>query len=163
MIVAWWNAQGARDQFILKLGAAVVVAVLAWAFVWHPLGQHRDALRDRLDGARRDLAFVRVSEAEIERLRTAGTQTRADRQGKSLLALADASARDAGLGGLLKRVEPVGTRSVRASFEFVAFDPLIEWIERLAREHGIKVSDLSVDRVDATGLVNARVTLEDVP
>ncbi len=163
MIAAWWNAQGARDQRILKVGAAVVAIVLAWAFVWHPLGQHRDALRDRLDGARRDLAFVRVSEAEIERLRTAGTQTRADRQGKSLLALADASARDAGLGGLLKRVEPVGPRSVRASFEFVAFDPLIEWVERLALEHGIKVSDLSVDRVDATGLVNARVTLEDVP
>ena len=163
MIAAWWNAQGARDQFILKLGAAVVVTVLAWAFVWHPLGQHRDALRDRLDGARRDLAFVRVSEVEIERLRNAGTQTRADRQGKSLLALADASAREAGLGSLLKRVEPVGPRSVRASFEFVAFDPLIEWVERLAREHGVKASDLSVDRVDATGLVNARITLEDVP
>ena len=163
MIGAWWAAQSARDQRILKIGGVVVAAVLAWAFVWHPLGRHHDELRDRLDAAQRDLAYLRVSEAEIERLRTAGTQTRADRQGKSLLALADASARDSGLGGVLKRIEPVGTRSARASFEFIAFDSLIDWVERLAREHGVQVSDLSVDRVDATGLVNARITLEDVP
>jgi general secretion pathway protein M len=163
MIGAWWGAQSARDQRILKVGAIVVVGVLLWAFVWHPLGRHQDELRGQLDTARRDLAFMRVSEAEIERLRSAGTQTRADRQGKSLLALADASARDSGLGGVLKRIEPVGSRSARASFEFVAFDSLIDWIERLAREHGVQVSDLSVDRVDASGLVNARITLEDVP
>lgn len=163
MIREWWNAQTARDQRILMVGAAVVAAVLAWAFAWHPLGQHRDELRGRLDQARRDLAFVRASAGEIERLRNAGTQTRADRQGKSLLALADASARAGGLDGVLKRIEPVGPRSVRANFEFAAFDTLIDWIERLAREHGVQVSDFSADRIDAGGLVNARVTLEDVP
>jgi general secretion pathway protein M len=52
---------------------------------------------------------------------------------------------------------------VRASFEFVSFDSLIAWIEQLARDYGVQITDFSADRVDATGLVNARVTLEDVP
>ncbi len=163
MIAEWWKAQTPRDQRMLKVGACVVAAVIAWAFVWHPLGLRHAQLGEQLETARRELAYVRVSEAEIESLRNAGTQTRADRQGKSLLALADASARGGGLDGALKRIEPVGPRSVRASFEFAAFDSLMSWIEGLAREHGVQVTDFSADRVDATGLVNARITLEDIP
>ena len=52
---------------------------------------------------------------------------------------------------------------MRASFEFASFDVLMSWIEGMARDYGVQVSDFSVDRVDASGLVNARVTLEDVP
>ncbi|MEO8010098.1 MAG: type II secretion system protein M [Dokdonella sp.] len=163
MIAAWWSAQSTRDQRILIVGAIVVAVVLLWAAAWDPLAQRRIELEGQLDGARRDLALMRVSEAEIERLRSVGTRTRADRQGRSLLALADASARSSGLDGVLKRIEPVGPRSVRASFEFAAFDSLISWLESLSGEYGIQVSDFSADRVDAAGLVNARITLEDVP
>lgn len=163
MIAAWWQAQSVRDQRVLLIGAGIVVIVLVWVVVWHPLALRRAQLTEQLDGARRDLAFMRVSAAEIERLRTAGTRTRADRQGKSLLALADATARGGGLEGVLKRIEPIGPRSVRASFEFAAFDSLTNWLEALASDYGIQVTDFSADRVDATGLVNARITLEDVP
>ena len=163
MIAAWWKTQSQRDQRMLAIGVLVVVVILIWAFIWHPLALRRAQLVEQLGTAQRELAFMRVSEAEIDRLRNAGTQTRVDRQGKSLLALADASARGGGLDGVLKRIEPVGPRSVRASFEFAAFDSLMAWIEGLAREHGVQVTDFSADRVDASGLVNARITLEDVP
>jgi general secretion pathway protein M len=39
----------------------------------------------------------------------------------------------------------------------------MSWIEGMARDHGVQITDFSADRVDASGLVNARVTLEDVP
>lgn len=163
MMRAWWNTQTLRDQRVLIIGAFIVALFLGWAFVWHPLALKRADLSERLDNARRDLAFVRVAEMEVQRLRTAGVRTRADRQGKSLLALADVSARASGLDGVLKRIEPVGSRSVRASFEFASFDTLMAWAENLALDYGIQISDFSADRVDATGLVNARITLEDIP
>lgn len=163
MIAAWWAAQSERDRRVLIIGAAIVAIALAWAFLWHPLALRQAELSVQLDQARRDLAFVRVSAAEVERLRNAGVRSRADRQGKSLLALADLSARGAGLEAALKRLEPVGSNSVRANFEFASFDTLAGWIEGLSRDYGIQVSDLSVDRLDANGIVNARVTLEDVP
>jgi general secretion pathway protein M len=90
-------------------------------------------------------------------------QSRGDRQGRSLLALADATARSAGLEGALRRVEPVGTSGVRVSFEFASFDVLIAWIEQLTREYGVEATDFSADRADGVGLVNARVTLQDAP
>ncbi len=162
-LAASWNGLAERDRRVLVVGAIVVALLLVWGLGWYPLSRERDRLAERLEVARRDHAYVRVAEAEVQRLRSAGVRTLADRQGKSLLALADASARGGGLDGALKRIEPVGPRSVRANFEFAPFDVLADWLEAIVRDHGVRVTDFSADRVDATGLVNARVTLEDVP
>ncbi|HEY6986214.1 MAG TPA: type II secretion system protein M [Rhodanobacteraceae bacterium] len=160
---AWWNTLALREQRMLAGGGLIVALMLGWALVWHPLSLKRAELRDAVDAERRDLAYVRVEAAEVERLRAAGTHSRADRQGRSLLALADATARAGGLEGALRRVEPVGATSVRVSFEFARFDALIGWIENLTRDYGIETTDFSADRADGVGLVNARVTLEDAP
>lgn len=163
MIAAWWQAQTLRDRRILIIGGGLMIVLLGWAFGWHPLTLKHDQMQQQLDASRQNFTFVRHAAEEITQLRSSGVQSRADRQGKSLLALVDASARAANLEGVMKRVEPIGARSVRASFEFAPFDGLISWLERLGDEYGVQVSDLSVDRIDAVGLVNARVTLEDVP
>ena len=163
MTPAWWSGMSVRDRRVLLVGGAIVAAILVWSYLWHPLATQRALLVEQLDNARRDQAYFQVAQAEVERLRNAGARSRADRQGKSLLALADVTARGATLEGFLKRLEPIGPRSVRASFEFVPFDSLIAWMENLARDYGVQVTDFSADQVDATGLVNARVTLEDIP
>jgi len=160
---AWWNGLAGREQRMVAIGGFAVVLMLAWAFVWHPLVVKRAELRDAVEAQQRDLAFVRVAAADVDRLRASGKQGRRDRQGRSLLALADASARDAGLEGALKRVEPVGATSVRVSFEVARFDALIAWIEGLTRDYGVEAIDVSADRADGVGLVNARVTLQDAP
>ena len=163
MIRAWWTQLALREQRTVAAGAIAVALMLGWALFWHPLSVKRAELRETVDTQRRDLAYVRVAAAEVERLRTAGTHSRADRQGRSLLALADATARAGGLEGALRRVEPVGATSVRVSFEFASFDALIGWIETLTRDYGIEATDFSADRADGVGLVNARVTLQDAP
>ena len=160
---AWWDGLAEREQRIVAVGAVVVALMLGWALVWHPLAVKRVELRDAVDAQRRDLAYVRVAAAEVERLRAAGTHSRADRQGRSLLALADATARSSGLEGALRRVEPVSATSVRVTFEVASFDALLGWIESLTRDYGIEATDFSADRADGVGLVNARVTLQDAP
>lgn len=162
-MTGWWTQLSDRDRRVLLVGAVLAGVLLAWAFIWQPMQSRRSLLVEQLDNAHRDLAFVRVGEAEVERLRSSGVQSRADRQGKSLLALADLTARGANLDGVLKRLEPVRSKSVRATFEFAPFDSIVAWLEGLSRDYGVKVSDFSSDRVDATGLVNARITLDDVP
>jgi len=163
MIAAWWHKLAANERRMLAVGAVVIVLMLGWALLWHPLAMRRAELQQTIEGQRRDLAYIRVGAAEIERLHAAGTRSRADRQGRSLLALADATARADGLEAALKRVEPVGAHSVRVSFEVARFDALVDWIEELSRSYGVEAGDLSADRADGVGLVNARVTLQDVP
>lgn len=163
MIADWWNKLAPSERRMLGVGSIVVALLLGWALVWHPLATKRAELETTIEGQRRDLAYVRAGAAEVDRLHQAGTRSRADRQGRSLLALADATARAAGLENALKRVEPVGARSVRVSFENANFDALVDWIEDLSRSYGVEASDLSADRADGIGLVNARVTLQDAP
>jgi general secretion pathway protein M len=162
VIRAYWNELSPRDRRVLAIGAVVVAALLGWAFVWHPLDRKRSELEQRVALERQSLAFVRGAAATLAGERP-GAGAGAARAGRSLLALADASARDAGLEAALRRVEPVNARSVRVTLELASFDAMVLWIENLARDYAVRVSDLSADRADAVGLVNARVTLEDAP
>jgi general secretion pathway protein M len=161
MMRTWWEGLHARERRTLGTGAIVAALLLGWALVWHPLSRARTELTARIAQQRDDLAWMRQALAETKNLRAQGARGRADRQGKSLLALADVSARGAGLAGALKRVEPAGNDSVRVSFEIADFDVLIGWMESLVRDYGIQITDFSADKVEGLGLVNARVTLEE--
>ena len=158
---ARWQALSVRDRRVLGGGGLVVALLLAWAFIWHPLALSREQLRARTGADRASLAWMRSAQTQLPSLGAGATHTAVNREGKSLLALADATARGAGLAAALKRVEPTGARSVRVSFEAANFDLLVGWIEELGRDYAVEASDLSADRAEATGLVNARVTLED--
>ena len=161
MIAAWWQKQSERDRRVLAVGATIVALLLAWAFVWYPLARARAQLESRVEHERADLAWMRQAGGEVQALRAKGARGQVDRQGKSLFALADVTARGAGLATALKRVEPTGPRSVRASFEGANFDALIGWVDALARDYAVQTTDFSADRVEGIGLVNARVVLEE--
>jgi general secretion pathway protein M len=163
MIAAWWNGLSMQERRIVAGGALLAVLLLGWAFAWHPLALKRADLRRDIGNQRNELAYVRAGAAQIEQQRATGVRAGGQRAGKSLLALADTTARADGLGDALKRVEPVGATGVRVSFEIARFDALIAWIEGLTRDYGIEAIDVSADRADGVGLVNARVTLQDAP
>ena len=161
MIRTWWNAQSARDRRVLGIGGSVVAVLLFWALVWIPLARTRASLAASVTQQRADLAWMRQALAQARMLGAQGARGNVARQGKSLLALADATARADGLGDALKRVEPTGPVSVRVSFEIADFDTLSNWMDTLARDYGVSVTDFSADKAEGLGLVNARVTLQD--
>lgn len=159
----WWNGLAVGERRMLLVGAPLALLLLGWAFVWHPLAQRRAVLQQDVALRAGELAYVQRGAAEVERLRATGVRARADRAGRSLLALADATARGAGLESALRRVEPASGRGVRVVFENARFDALAAWLEELSRGYGVEASDVSADRADGVGLVNARVTLQDAP
>jgi general secretion pathway protein M len=163
MIGSWWQNLQTRERNMLSIGTVVIVAMLLWAFAWYPLSRARADLAKTVAAQRDDLAHMHAASVDITDLRARATRGGADRQGKSLLALADVTARDekSGLGNTLKRVEPVGPKSVRVSFESASFDALMSWVDGLGRSYGVVATDLSADRAEGAGIVNARVTLED--
>ena len=161
MMRAWWNARDARERRVLLIGGGVTAVLLIWAFVWYPLQRSRTELRLRVETQRSDLQQMRSDSARVAQLRGLGARAKVERQGKSLLALADATARGAQLANELRRVEPVGPKSVRVSLEGASFDAVADWLEGLSRDFGVVATDFSADRAEGTGRVNARVTLEE--
>jgi general secretion pathway protein M len=80
--------------------------------------------------------------------------------GRSLLSVADSTARAGGLGPALKRVEPEGSDSVRVWLEGAPFDVLVKWLGTLSTIHGVNAETVTMERSDATGRVSARLTLQ---
>jgi general secretion pathway protein M len=158
---AWFANQTLRDQRVLVIGALLVMVAMLWAFVWDPLSRSRAALAVRATQSETDLAWMRGVASELRAGRAQGVATGLDRAGRSLLALADASAREAGFATALKRVEPTSAGRVNIWFEGVAFDAMADWLEMLARQYGVSVEEFVLDRAVATGTVNARLTLVD--
>jgi general secretion pathway protein M len=155
-----WDALEPRERRVLALGAVVVLAVIGYLAVWEPLVQSRDEWRLRVAAAETDLAWMRgVAPEVLARRGTAPSATAPD--GRSLLARVDASVREAGLGAALLRVEPVAANQVRVTFEQAGFDALMRWLESLAQRHGTRVTEMSVQRADGVGVVDARLGLEE--
>lgn len=155
----WWQERVAREQRVLAAGAVLVCALLAWALVWHPLTRAEQDLRARLEARQTDLAFLEQAGGRLGALQQRARSGGARREGRSLLALVDASAREAGLGPVIRRLEPLDEKRIRIECKTADFDTLIGWLADLDASWGVRIEDLSVDRAGGPGQVDARLLL----
>lgn len=156
----WWDGLGTRERFILIAGTLVLVPLLLWAILWRPLVGAVDALEEEVAVQRENLRWMQNAAGELQRLRGAGAQASAGLGGRSLLAVVDQSARTAGLGAGLQRIEPDGTDAVRVRLEGIPFDTLVTWLDQLSQQAGVLASSVSIERGTAgPGQVNVRLTL----
>ncbi len=158
---AWWDSLQPRERRTLALGGLAVLVMLAFFLVWRPLHQRVDALDQRVVQQRETLNWMREAAAEVLAYRgqsPAGPDP-ADLGGEALYSLADRSARQAGLGDALQRVEPAGEGRVRVTLEQASFDELLNWLQRLERDFAIAVDPVSLRRGDSPGRVNGQLVL----
>ncbi len=154
----FWAGLSPRDRRVLSWGGIVLAAILAWLLIWEPLRDARDAARLRVAAAMTDLSAMRAAAPQLRALD--GGTTLAVRDGRSLLALVDATARASGVGEALLRVEPVAGDQVRVYFEGAGFDALVAWLEELESRQGVRLGDVSIHRAAGVGRVDARMSLE---
>jgi len=154
----YWNNLNRRQQRLL-LGAALVVIVLVlFVWVWEPMTETRVAQRQQVAQQQALLDWLTAVTPVATQLRRETTRS-TDLAGRSLLGLADETARAAGLAGSLSRIEPAGDRQVRVWLEEADFVATMAWLQKLSIQHPIEVSQLSVDRARQAGQVSVRVTL----
>jgi general secretion pathway protein M len=153
---AWFAALAPREQRLILLALPLLLLMLGWAFIWHPLSEGRSEWRERSGQLAQDLVWMRQAVATMG---VAG-DVREGLGPRSLLAVADSSLRESGLGPTLRRIEPASERRVRVWFEQAAFDAVIGWAEGLDRRYGIQVVELAANRREGAGIVDVRLTLE---
>jgi general secretion pathway protein M len=156
---AWFDSLGTRERMILAAGLALLIPLLVWALLWQPLAGSVDRLEEEVAQQRETLAWMQRAAAEVKRLRGSGGTAAAGLGGRSLLAVVDQSARAAGLGGGVKRIEPESADAVRVTLEGVAFDTVLTWLDALGRDFGVAAGMVSVEREPVPGQVRMRLTL----
>jgi general secretion pathway protein M len=147
-----------RERVLLSAGGGGAMIVLLFLIAWHPFSRHVDQLRDNVAAQRELHAWMQQAAMEVKQLR--GSAPARNSAGQSLLSAADSTARQHGLAGAMKRVEPEGTDKVRIRLEQAGFDDMTRWLELLVREHGVHIESITIDGRNQTGTVDARLTLQ---
>lgn len=157
---AWFDSLGTRERMMLAAGVVLLIPLLVWALLWQPLASSVDRLQGEVAQQRETLAWMQRAAAEVKRLSGSGAAAAAGLGGRSLLAVVDQSARAAGLGSGVKRIEPESADAVRVTLEGVAFDTVLTWLDTLGRDFGVAAGTVSVEREPVPGQVSMRLTLQ---
>ncbi len=159
----WLASLESRERMMLAAGVALLALLLIYVLVLAPIRSGYHSLQKSVTEQQATVAWMQESAQAIQRLRSSGGGAVKGLGGSSLLAVTDATARAAGLGPALKRVEPEGGDSVRVWLEGAPFDVFIKWLGTLGNQHGVTASSVSLERNEAAGRVDARLTLEAAP
>lgn len=146
-----------RERHMLLTGVAAIALTLAYLVIIEPMQMYRQNLASQVAGMRETVSWMRGAAEQLGPQRGPQRETVA---AGSLLATVDAAAKRSELGRSLKRITQDAGNSVRVRLEGASFDSLLLWLEGLEQRYGIRPSDVSVERTDATGQVNATLTLE---
>jgi general secretion pathway protein M len=157
---AYWSGLQPRERRILGIGGAALVLMLLYALVLDPYTSNVQRLRETVSEQRALLTWMEQAAQEVRQLRGAGSAP-ASTDGRSLLAITDSSARQAGLGDSVTRVEPDGERSVRVWLDKAAFNDMVRWLDELREQHAVVIDGAVVERSDTPGRVDARVVLKE--
>jgi general secretion pathway protein M len=156
----WLASLGHREQLLVGAAAVLLLLLIVYAAVWQPFYGRYQRLQTAVEAHRQTLVWMMQAAREVKALQATSRRELQGLGGRSLLAVVDQSARQAGLGPVLKRVEPEGSNDVRVWLEGASFDDMVKWLEALGSKNGVDISVITIERQDDPGRVNARVTLQ---
>jgi general secretion pathway protein M len=155
----WLAGLEPRERVLVYAAAAVIGVLLVYTLFIQPLYSKYDKLVDSIDQQRETVQWMQQNAVTIRQLKGAGPAAGQGLGGRSLLSVTDSEARTASLGPALKRVEPEGSDAVRVWLDGASFDALVGWLEVMSSRYGADVDTITLERAEAAGLVNARLTL----
>jgi general secretion pathway protein M len=147
------------QQRSLVFAGAALLGILILALIWGSLVSDVNRLKSIVADQHELEQWMQRASKEALQLRGVTSGNVAGAGNKSLLALVDETAKQSRLGQAMRRVEPEGQDKVRIQLDGALFDDMAQWLEKLELGYNIHVDRISVDRLDASGFVNARVTM----
>ncbi|UCC56330.1 MAG: type II secretion system protein M [Gammaproteobacteria bacterium] len=154
----WLAGLAPRERVIVYAVAALLVVILIYVVLVQPLYSRYDRLESNVAQQRETLQWMQQNAVTVGQLK--GAKPAAEGlAGRSLLSVTDAAARAANLGSALKRVEPEGSDAVRVWLDGAAFDVVVGWLEVMSSRYGADVDTITLERAQAVGRVNVRLTL----
>lgn len=146
-----------RERLLVGAATATVIAAVLFLSIWEPL--HKGVLRLRGDVSTMQELVTELSQARALVLAGRGGVGVIQGQGRSLLAIADQTGKENGLGSAITRMQPDGETTVRVWLEQADFVALLRWLNTLENSYGVVVVEAAIDRESQPGQVRARLSL----
>ena len=145
----WFASQTPRDQMAVMLLAGFLVLFSIVQFMLIPAGDARQQMAKNNEAASAQLSRVEMKVSRLLALRESGNTG----QSQNLSSTLSAAAQNAGL--TVKRLQPNSRGEVQVRFEGVDFDALLQWLQTVEGNEGLRIVDASVSDAGRTGGVNA--------
>lgn len=155
----WYQQLEARERRMVTIGGLLLLVLLPYALFWLPFTDDLQDLRKGLVSERTSLVWMKQAADEVVR-KTGSAGQGSGLAGKSMLSVVDQSARQAGLGNGIKRVEPDGKGVVKVWLEDVEFDLLMRWMATMKQRYQITATMASIERKSLSGRVDVRLVLK---
>lgn len=150
-IKSWWFALSKREQNLMVVMGITVIACLLYLGVWQPISQGAESARSRLVSEQALLSWVKNQANQIVSLRDGSD--RAVINDVPFNQVITTSSKQYGL--TLIRIQP-RKNSYQVWFEPVSFKLLIEFIDYLQHQYGIRVDAMDIAKTKQPGMVEIK-------
>ncbi|MEJ2142144.1 MAG: type II secretion system protein M [Gammaproteobacteria bacterium] len=157
----WFKNLTLRERQMVLSAVAIIVVFLLYQS-WSSFDSHVEQLKERVNNQQEIKSWMQQASSEVKQLRGSGVTDSRPKGKQLLISLIDRSARENKLESSLQKVQPEGQQGVRIWLEKAAFDNIVIWLDNLQHQHGLVITDISIDSQDVTGTVNARVLVESL-
>lgn len=150
---AAWAERTVREQVLLSAMALLLIGVIAWYLILAPALSWRDEARAAHQAA---AARFETMVAGVARYRAEAAAAERPQAGAALRTVVGTSAAARDLA--ISRVQPLEDGRLGVWMEGVSDDALMAWLVALAREEGVRIDQISIDR-EGDRLVRAQMVL----
>jgi general secretion pathway protein M len=155
----FWAERSARERALLAGGAAAVVLVALYLFLWQPGLAASRRLSAALPKLRAQVELMRTQQAEIAVLRkSAGNALK----GGDLRASLEASLVRAPFAKSVQRIETTAGDRATVAVASASFDDWLRWVAAAQREAGARLERCSIAALPEPGMVRADATFVSV-
>lgn len=151
----WFNAQTQRDQIALIALAGAIVLYSLLTFALLPASEARSQMAANNTAAMAQLGRVEAKVSQLLDLRANSESG----QNQNLSSTLSAAAQNAGL--TVKRLQPNSRGEVQVRFESIEFDALLQWLQTVEGNEGLRIVDASVSDAGRSGGVNATLRVRE--
>jgi general secretion pathway protein M len=158
---ARYEALQQREQLFVIAAGVVIALALVYSLVWQPFALARTRNLQALEDARDVAKTLAVAEAEVRASHPLNAPA-IDRS-MALDAAVEQASRNGTLPKALTSLQREGNNQVRVLIEGVPFDAATRWIYDLQTRYGMQVDVADLERQDAPGVINLRLSLSRAP
>ena len=156
----WWHGLQHREQQLIGVASVLIVCLLIYGMLWHPLITARDSKRMQVQNNQALLIWMQTQANHIEQIKLANPNALQAANSRSLLATVDSLANQLGLRSAIQQIEPAGQHSATLWMDEINFDALITMLGELDRTDHINVAEANINKLEKAGMVKARIVVD---
>lgn len=157
-----WLQLEQRERMVLSWGAAIVAAIIFYAFVWQPWHRAIAHMEQALQPRRESLVWMQQQAESIQNGSLVEASFNIKGANQSLLSVIEQTAKASRVREAIQQLVPNSKENeVRVVLEQANFNQWVRWVDTLIKDYGVNVKQLSAERdEDAPNVAEIRITFE---